>query len=89
MVTARNSFVATHLKKKKTNMVDDTSGISTLNNSSQTLSGQTEWVTFSEHDQEPIRVESVAKERPPEENAPYLSRLGELKESQNAKHAQH
>ena len=64
-------------------MVDDTSGISTLKNSSQTLSGQTEWITFSEHDQEPIRVESVAKERPPEENAPYLSRLGELKESQN------
>ena len=70
-------------------MVDDTSGISTLNNSSQTLSGQTEWVTFSEHDQEPMRVESTAKERPPEENGRYLSRLGELKEYENPKHSQH
>ena len=70
-------------------MADDTSEISNLNNSSQTLSGQTEWVTFSEHDQEPIRVESTAKERPPEENGRYLSRLGELKESENLKHAQH
>lgn len=70
-------------------MVDDTSEISTSNNSSQTLSGRTEWVTFSEHDQEPIRVEPSAKERPPEENGRYLSRLGELRESENPEHAQH
>lgn len=74
MVTARHGFVATP-KKKQTNMADDRSD---LNNSSQTLSGQTEWVTFSEHDREPIRVESTAKERPPEKNGRYLSRLGEL-----------
>ncbi|KAK2561023.1 hypothetical protein P5673_016153 [Acropora cervicornis] len=70
-------------------MVDDTSGISTLNNSSQTLSGQTEWVTFSEHDQEPMRVESTAKERPPEENGRYLSRLEkELQRLQEKKRKQ-
>ena len=71
--------LVTALVVLKTNMVDDRSGNSHSESSSQTLFSQTEWVKFDEPGEESSRVNLLPEEKPPDGDGRYLSRLGELK----------
>ena len=59
-------------------MVDDSCGGSNAESASQTLSCQTDWVTFDEPYEESKKINCPAEEKPPEEKKRYLSRLGEF-----------